>query len=201
MSESEHVVDFTNIATLFRHLGLDMDPAESHGSLCGLLCATESVKGSAWVNQVLAGQLGLPESEHAPLQNNADGEERTLLLILYKDTAIQLDDPEYGFSLLLPDDDQTLQSRVEALSRWCQGFLLGLSLGGVQEQTGMPGDSHEVLRDFVEISRLGQGEGGDNEEDEAAFAEIVEYVRMAVLLVYEELRPLRAARPEGAPVH
>jgi len=201
MSVSEHVVDFANIAALFRHLGLSLDPAECHGSLCGILCATESVKGAAWVNQVLAGQLDLPLSEFASPQNKTDGEGRTLLLILYKDTIAQLDDPEYGFSLLLPGEDQALRLRVESLSRWCQGFLLGLGLGGVQEQTGLPGESHEVMRDFVEISRLGPGEGGGNEEDETAFAEIVEYVRMAVLLVYEELRPLRAARPEGAPVH
>jgi uncharacterized protein YgfB (UPF0149 family) len=57
------------------------------------------------------------------------------------------------------------------------------------------------MRDFVEISRLGHGDGDDGNEDETAFAEIAEYVRMAVLLVYEELRPLRTARPDGAPVH
>jgi len=201
MSGSEHVVDFARITTVFRDLGLSLDPAECHGSLCGLLCATDTVQGAAWVNQILADKLGLPEPEAAPHPNGAAGEERTLLLILYKETAGQLDDPEYGFSPLLPDDEQPLDQRVEALSRWCQGFLLGLGLGGVQEQSGLSGDSHEVMRDFVEITRLGQGEDGENEEDQAAFAEIVEYVRMAVLLVYEELRPLRAARPPDAPVH
>lgn len=201
MSVPEHVVDFASIAALFQHLGLSLDPAECHGSLCGILCATEAVKAAAWANQVLAGQLDLPVSEFATPQNQADGEGRTLLLMLYKDTAAQLEDPEYGFSLLLPDDDQALRQRVESLSRWCQGYLLGLSLGGVREQTGLPGESHDVMRDFVEISRLGHGESGGDEEDETAFAEIVEYVRMAVLLVYEELRPLRAVRPEGAPVH
>lgn len=201
MSGSEHVVDFSNIAELFDRLGLALDPAECHGNLCGLLCATESVKGSAWVTQVLSGQLAFPEGEALPLPGNAEGQERTLLLILYKDTAEQLEDPEYGFSLLQPDDDQPLRQRVEALSHWCQGFLLGLGLGGVREESGLPGDSNEVIRDFVEISRLGQGESGEGDDDEAAYAEIVEYVRMAVLLVYEELRPLRAARPEGMPVH
>ena len=201
MSGSEHVVDFARITTVFRDLGLSLDLAECHGCLCGLLCATDTVQGAAWVNQILADKLGLPEPEAAPHPNGAAGEERTLLLILYKETAGQLDDPEYGFSPLLPDDEQPLDQRVEALSRWCQGFLLGLGLGGVQEQSGLSGDSHEVMRDFVEITRLGQGEDGENEEDQAAFAEIVEYVRMAVLLVYEELRPLRAARPPDAPVH
>ena len=100
----------------------------------------------------------------------------------------------------MPDDDQPLRRRVEALSNWCQGFLLGLGLGGVREGSGLPGDSQEVMRDFAEISRLGHGDG-NKEEEESAYAEIVEYVRMAVLLVYEELRPLRVARPVDAPVH
>ena len=122
-------------------------------------------------------------------------------MILYKEPAGQLDDPEFGFSLLLPDDTVPLAQRVESLALWCQGFLAGLGLGGLQDQSKLPGDSHEVMRDFVEISRLGHGDDGVTNEDEAAFAEIVEYVRMAVLLVYEELRPLRTVRPDGAPVH
>lgn len=201
MSVSEHLIDFSRIDALFHQLGLNLDPSECHGTLCGLLCATDAVQGAAWVNQVLSGQPGLPDIPHAPAQQVANGDERTQLLILYKNTVTQLDDPEYGFTLLLPDDEAPLAQRVEALSRWCQGFLLGLGLGGVQDQSGLPGDSHEVVRDFVEISRLAQGEGEEREEDEAAFAEIVEYVRMAALLVYEELRPMRAERPDDAPVH
>lgn len=201
MTGTEHLIDFAGIDRLFRQLGLGLDPAECHGSLCGLLCASDAVQGKAWVNQVLAGRLDLPGAEAPPLQGGAEGEGHTLLLILYKDTAGCLDDPEYGFSLLLPGDDEPLAQRVEALSRWCQGFLLGLGLGGVQDQAKLPGDSHEVMRDFVEISRLGHGEAGDSNEDETAFAEIVEYVRMAVMVVYAELRPLRTARPDGAPMH
>ena len=201
MTGAEHLVDFASVDGLFHQLGLGLDAAECHGTLCGLLCASDMVKGAAWVNQVLTGRLDLPEAEVPPLQGGSHGEEHALLLILYKETVGQLEDPEYGFSLLLPDDDAPLAQRVESLSRWCQGFLAGLGLGGLQDQSKLPGDSSEVMRDFVEISRLGHGEGDDGNEDETAFAEIVEYVRMAVLLVYEELRPLRTARPDGAPVH
>jgi len=201
MTGTEHLVDFESIDGLFARRGLDLDPAECHGSLCGLLCASDTVKGSAWVNQVLAGRLELPAADAQPLPGGAGDEDHAPLLILYKNTAGQLEDPEYGFSLLLPDDDVPLTQRVEALSHWCEGFLLGLGFGGVQDQAKLPGDSHEVMQDFVEISRLGHGEAGGSNEDEAAFAEIVEYVRMAALVVYEELRPLRAARPDGAQVH
>ncbi len=201
MTGAEHMVDFASVDGLFQQLGLGLDPAETHGTLCGLLCASDTVKGAAWVNQVLTGHLDLPEAEVPPLPGGSHGEEHALLLILYKETLGQLDDPEYGFSLLLPDDDVSLAQRVESLSRWCQGFLAGLGLGGLQDQSKLPGDSSEVMRDFVEISRLGHGDGDDGNEDETAFAEIAEYVRMAVLLVYEELRPLRTVRPDGAPVH
>jgi len=199
MTGQEPQLDFEHIDILFRRLGLAADPADCHGSLCGLLCAMDMGQGTAWVNQVLTGQWGLAEAEAA--QQAADGETRDLLLSLYEETAAQLDDPEYGFSPLLPDDDVPLAQRVAALSRWCQGFLLGLGLGGVKEQSGLSEDSREVLQDFVEISRLGSGEGGEGDEDETAYVEIVEYVRMAALLIYEELRPLRAPRPKGSPVH
>jgi len=201
MSGTEHLIDFASIDSLFHQLGLGLDPAECHGGLCGLLCASDTVTGAAWVNQVLAGRLDLPEAEPPPLQGGAHGEGHALLLILYKETAGQLDDPEFGFSLLLPDDEVPLSQRAESLSRWCQGFLAGLGFGGVQDQSKLPGDCHEVMRDFAEISRLGHGADDATNEDEAAFAEIVEYVRMAALVVYEELRPLRAARPDGAQVH
>jgi uncharacterized protein len=203
MSGTEHLIDFASIDRLFDQRGLGLDPAECHGSLCGLLCASATVTGAAWVNQVLAGRLDLSGAEALPRQDGAEGQDHdhTLLLTLYKNTVGNFDDPEYGFSPFLPDDDEPLTRRVEALSRWCQGFLLGLGLGGIQDLAKLPGDSHEVMRDFMEISRLGGGEAGDSNEDETAFAEIVEYVRMAALLVYEELRPLRAARPDGAPVH
>lgn len=200
MTGNEHVVDFEKVETLFHQLGLKLDPAECHGNLCGLLCAAESLQGAAWVNQVLTGQLDLPGKAAAPAHTE-EGEARTLLLILYKNTALQLEDAEYGFTPLLPDDDRPLSERVEALSRWCQGFLLGLGLGGVREQSALPGDSPEVMKDFVEISRLGHDPDKEKQEDEGAYAEIVEYVRMASLLVYEELRPMRATRPADAPVH
>lgn len=201
MTGTDHLVDFDSFEELFTRRGLDFDPAECHGVLCGLLCASDAVAGPAWVNQVLAGRLDLPAAGDGPLPGGASDEDHALLLILYRSTVAQLEDPDYGFEPLLPDDDIPLTQRVAALSHWCQGFLLGLGFGGVQDQAKLPGDSHEVMRDFVEISRLGQGDAGAGNDDENAFAEIVEYVRMAALVVYEELRPLRAARPDGAQVH
>lgn len=202
MTSAQHLIDFASIDRLLHQLGLSLDPAECHGSLCGLLCASDAVTGPDWVNQILTGHLDLTRKESLPPQGTfKDAANDHSLLVLYKDTVESLNDPEFGFSLLLPDDDKPLEQRVEALSLWCQGFLLGLGMGGIRENTDLPGDTHEAMQDFVEISRLDNNGSDHDNEAETAFAEIVEYVRMAVLLMYEEFRDLRARRPENAPLH
>ena len=86
----------------------------------------------------------------------------------------------------------TLPERTAALSEWCQGFLLGLVSGGIAEDSQLPDDVSELIQDFTEISRAGFELGSASEEDEDAFAQITEYVRVGVLLINEELQPLKA---------
>ncbi len=64
-------------------------------------------------------------------------------------------------------------------------------------------NSKELIKDILEISRAGYvaddeaeqavEEAGDD-EDEVAFMEVSEYVRVGVLLVYEELQPLQSSQ-------
>jgi uncharacterized protein YgfB (UPF0149 family) len=54
-------------------------------------------------------------------------------------------------------------------------------------------DVDEALRDFAEISRVGAvGEESEQIEEEA-YAQLIEYVRAAAQLVYDELEPRRHA--------
>ena len=87
-----------------------------------------------------------------------------------------------------------MSSRTEALSQWCAGFLYGLALGGFREDVEMPGDVTEVMKDIYEISRARFAYEDPQEADETAYMEIVEYVRMSTLLLYEELQPVEATR-------
>ena len=41
---------------------------------------------------------------------------------------------------------------------------------------------------MVEIAKMNYEEVVESEEDETAYVELVEYVRMAAILIYEELR-------------
>jgi hypothetical protein len=168
-----------------------MGAAESHGALCGMLCAQGSTDLSEWMGHV----LGEQEQGNVFLRDIANQ-----LSELHQSTLGQINDSFGGFQLLLPDDDDDLEERAEALAAWCLGFVYGLAAGGISEQSELPEDTKELLLDFIEISRAGQDIGGhdDNsaseEEDERAFVEIVEYVQTGVLLINEELQPLQSAQ-------
>jgi len=166
-----------------------MGAAESHGVLCGMLCARGAIELSEWIGHV----LGEQEEGNVLLHDTVHQ-----LSELHQVTMEKVNDISGSFYMLLPDDDEELIGRTEALANWCQGFVYGLAAGGLSDDTKLPGDTQEILMDFVEISRAGHSTGDDdvievvdtNEEDELAFVEVVEYVRTGVLLINEELQSM-----------
>ena len=106
------------------------------------------------------------------------------------------------FDLLLPPDEEPLAVRTAALAEWCQGFLYGLGAGGIPDARRLEGDAGELVRDFAEISRASVGSSEDQEADENAYGELVEFVRVGVQLLFEELGSARAQVPAApAPLH
>lgn len=176
----------------------DVDAAlgaiESHGALCGMLCAQGATEAAQWMLHV----LGEHEQTSKTLQQAGKQ-----LLQIHQLSVEQMNDSDAEFELMLPDDDEPLEARVEALGVWCQGFVYGLSIGGIKENTELPEDSKELIKDILEISRAGyvvdeEAEMAvleeDDEEDEVAYMEVSEYVRMGILLIYEELQPLQSSQ-------
>ena len=168
---------------------------ESHGVLCGMLCAQGATNAAQWMLHV----LGEHEEGSEVLQQAGKK-----LLQIHQLSVEQMNDSDVEFELMLPDDDEPLDARVEALGIWCQGFVYGLAVGGVRQDTELPEDSKELIGDILEISRAGyvvddEAElnadiEDDGEEDEVALMEVTEYVRMGVLLIYEELQPLQSSQ-------
>jgi uncharacterized protein YgfB (UPF0149 family) len=88
----------------------------------------------------------------------------------------------------LPDDESELTVRTEELANWCQSFLAGLGAAGTVDKDAMGEQVGEIVLDFSRLSNAGFDEADeDAEEAENAFAEILEYVRVGVQLIYEEL--------------
>jgi len=161
----------------------EMSAAEAHGLLCGMLCARGACDIALWQQHVLG------DAADGALRNK---DISGLLTDLYRATVEQLNDALTEFHLLLPDEDDPLPGRVSALADWCLGFVLGLAEGGISRDTKLPDDSDEIMRDIIQISRA-DAEGAEalDDEDEVDFMEIVEYVRTGVLLMNEELQPLK----------
>jgi uncharacterized protein YgfB (UPF0149 family) len=54
---------------------------------------------------------------------------------------------------------------------------------------------------MLQITRATVDEDSDNEANETAYAELVEYLRVAVQLIYEELADFRSAPAGSEAIH
>jgi uncharacterized protein YgfB (UPF0149 family) len=153
--------------------------AECHGLLCGLVCCAPSSTAGDFMDHAEAMKLLVePPPGLAAVMGEA-----------WERTVVQMADEEMGFELWLPDDDEPLEERTIALAQWCAGFLAGLGSGG--QLDALSDEAREAIGDLQQIARaeLAATENGEeSEEDESAYAEIVEYVRVVALTMREEFR-------------
>ena len=176
-------VTYDQLQAALQTADADSGAAESHGLICGIICAAGTSDPAFWLDHLFdAGNTRSAMAQSAQL----------LLTELYSEALLHLNDGDLGLVLLLPEDDTPLSLRSKALGEWCQGFLYGLALGGVREDGQRKGNVVEIMHDFFEISNTRFEHELTDEDEETAYAEIVEYVRMSVLLCHEELRPLQA---------
>lgn len=105
---------------------------------------------------------------------------------MHKTVMDQLETTEFAFETLIPEDDEELYVRVEALGQWCQGFLVGFGTGVKSDELNFSVEAQEALRDLVEISNVTQDQDDETEDQEVALTELEEYVRTAVMLLYSE---------------
>ncbi len=168
-----------------RRAGSNWNAAQSHGLVSGRLAVEGRPAAAGWLDQVLEG---------TDERNAARKECEDLLIALFDDTHRQLSERQSGFAPLLPDDDDSTAIRTEALAHWCEGFLHGLVSGqhddALKSRLGNE-PLADIIKDVLQITRADVGE--DEEDDEEALTEIVEYLRVAAQLVYEELADLRSA--------
>lgn len=162
------------------------DAAEAHGTLVGSLCASACTLND-WLAEILP-------------DGRAEGMAAHSLREVFTDTAGALREGAMAFQPLLPDDDAPIGERTSALGEWCQGFLYGLGTGvAVPDAASLPGEAAEVLRDMTEITHVDVDPADDDESNEAAYAELVEFVRVGVQLLFEHLQPLREPPPAMPP--
>ena len=170
------VFDFDEFADHLLDQGVQASPSQMHGCLSGLLGAGASAEPEYGLD-TLERALGL--SLHGELAN------RTMQL--YAFTAVALQDDEFTFLPLLPDDDEELALRTGALANWCEGFLAGFAYQIAAADNAAGALSQEAGEVLTDIAAMAQAVVDDDEGDEDAednFCELVEYLRVAVVNIF-----------------
>ncbi len=161
------------LAMTLARLRLGVGASELHGSLTGYLCARGQAAADAW-----------------PLALELDGAEEDyrdeIFARLYRLCREQLDDEDLGFEPLLPRDSLPLAQRGDALVEWCRGFLGGVGLAGDAHGAALSADANEILGDFGAIAGS-RFDYDDDDEDETALVEVLEFIRVGVLLLHDEM--------------
>ena len=156
-------------------VGVGFSAAETHGVICGVSCVPDG-ENSTWIAEILEG---------ADPEVSADSVAEMLISIL-ESTRAKLTSTNFEFEPLLPADNEALEPRSVALGEWCTGFLFGLTLARGGSLESLPEDSREVLEDLTQFATI-RTIDSDDEQEEAAFHELVEYIRVGVILISEEL--------------
>lgn len=184
-------VAFDEVARVLAARGGMVHASEAHGCLCGALCVRREYGLQEWLDELL------PEAIEAGDLTPGGGP----LEDLHERSCAALAAPDMEFEPLLPDDEQALGLRVEALSAWCQGFLYGFGASGAMPRARLPGDVAEALSDLASISQAGAVGSDSSEVEEDAYADLVEFLRVAVQLIHDELAVLRHGPPASQTSH
>ncbi len=181
-------VEFNNLEEALNRCGASWDAAQTHGLLTGRLAVVGVPAGPDWLLQVLEGT-----EDGSVLRRECEG----LLDTLYQSTFWQLSERLSEFAPLLPHDDEDVGLRTAALAHWCEGFLHGLvsvkHADALKERLAAE-PLADIIKDMLQMTRAGLDEECDDESDDAAYAELMEYLRVAAQLSYEELAEFRNER-------
>ena len=181
----ELTIDHNELDAALRRCGSTWNAGQTHGLLCSRLALAGAEGASRWLAQVLA---------DTDPENTLCTECQAMLEALCTSTWQQLSGRQSDFMLLLPDDDDSAQVRTEAMGQWCEGFLHGLvsEAHGDELRERLASDPlSDIIKDLLEITRARVGEEADEQATDNAFSELVEYLRVAAQLTYEELAEFR----------
>ena len=183
-------ITFAEINAELHEIEPQLDAAEAHGCLCGVLCTIKNLSVQDWLRELMITEQGDDTMVAMTLQPLP---ETPALEQLFAESQGALHGDAMEFTLLLPDDDLPLVTRVAAMAQWVSGFLYGFGTGAT-ELDDVPESVTEALQDFTQIARDNPAEVAETEEDENAYAELIEYLRAAVQVLYDELAVWRATQ-------
>tara|TARA_B110000046_G_scaffold185766_1_gene229161 strand:- start:2228 stop:2773 length:546 start_codon:yes stop_codon:yes gene_type:complete len=170
-------VTFEQLEDLFFAHKINASPSGFHGFLCGRLsCGAVDLKqlvdaSTSW--------LGLSTEQAEAAQSDFEA--------FYQSSLNNLEDISFLFLPVLPDDELPLSERLVAVGEWCTNYISGLG-EGMGEEFEVSMDGKEALEDISAIGQISVDFETDD-DGERDYAELVEFIRIAVQLLFTDLRP------------
>ncbi len=180
-------LDYDELNAVFLDAKLGVEAAECHGFICGYFCASNALDMELLQEHL----IGVPEDA------GAIDISRRVLDTIASDVASDLLSDEISFNLLLPADGRAMHERSTALSEWCGAFISGLGIGRYGDRSDDNEHCEEFIKDVAAMSKL-ETTLEEDEETESALFELVEYIRVGVIMLYQEWHPHAGSnqRPE-----
>jgi hypothetical protein len=175
-------IPYQAFAEHLKSLDVLASPAELHAQASAMLCFNADTQYQQWL------QLTMSDFCLSETSPQAVSEVFSAVFELAKK---ELKDNEYGFHLILPDDNHDLPVRLKAVADWVQAFISGLGQAGFSH-AGLTAESREFINDLNAISQMDDQVEGI-ESDEMDYQQVVEYVRCGVMLLYTELNHIQPA--------
>lgn len=165
------------IANVLQRSGALMNAEEAQALLVALLCFQPDSVDEQWIPQILGKAM-----DEALLEDC-----RQQLQLLKKYVTQQLETADFSFNLLLPvDEDTALSTRIQALTNWCGTFLYGIGMTEIKDLKHLPTEEQEFIQDLTKIGRIAPvDEAEADEKAEKNYTQIVEYIRIGILTLYE----------------
>jgi len=156
--------DFQLLTDQLVTMGAICSAAELQGMLCGQLSCGKTQDDDAWISQV----RDFSDLSHFDITDD----QKTIILFLLQASEQSLNDENLAFKPLLPDDACPLADRARELGAWCRGFLHGFGISGISQDTELPADVVEVIRDLAKISEAVKAVEEEENETESDWSEL-----------------------------
>ena len=168
--------DYPEIEHAVHAMSLKTHASELHGVLSGFICVSATNLAEQFIQELIS-EVDVQKYEI----------EIRSIVSLFQIVFQQMATLTFDFHILLPDDDTPLKERAKAMSMWCYGFSDGFLQSGIDITALKSDEARDALYHITEISQLDYDALSVGEDDEKAFMELYEYVRMAVLMIHTEL--------------
>jgi uncharacterized protein YgfB (UPF0149 family) len=163
--------------TLARWQSLLLSAAEIHGMMLGYLSTNPEPCFKTWT-LLVDDLLSWNELEVATQDQ---------LSKLFLSANMELVQHILDLTMALPSDQESLLSRLTAMSDWCRGYLYGVGLSTPSKFLFENSHVCELLNDITQFSQV-ELEVDPVEESQLALNQIIHHIQMSVQIIYAQCK-------------